>query len=229
MTRARNVKAALVAAATALVLTGCGMHPGAAAVVGDDPISGEQVDDAAAALCSANIKSSQAQGQPAPDLPARGARQGALQLLIDSELSRQFGEARGVEPDQGQVSQALASNSSTTRLLPEGRRAAFTEIIRSYAEGQLVLLEVGKRSLAESGQFSPSDDEAITEGARLRDEWAKAVDIEVDPRYGSFDRGQLSPSSGSLSIPASQRATEGEKAEPSADWVAGLPATQKCS
>lgn len=229
MTRARNAKLAVLAAAAALVLTGCGLNLGAAAVVGDTAISGEEVDDAAAALCSANIESSAAQGQPAPELPSRGARQGALQLMIDSELTRQFGEHMGVEPNQGQVSQALASNAGITDLLPRARRAAFTEIIRGYAEGELVLLEVGRRSLIESGETAPTDEAAISEGTRLRNRWARSVDIEVDPRYGTFDKGELSPSSGSLSIPASEGAFEGNKPDPSAEWVASLPATQKCS
>jgi hypothetical protein len=216
---------ALVAGA-ALALTGCGLHPGAAAVVGDTTISNGEVDDAAAALCSANITGAKAQGQPAPDLASRGARQAALQLLVDTELSHQFGEEKGVDPARSQVSAALQQNKQALDLLPESRKPAFEDLLRSYAEGQLMLIAIGKQSLADA---SADDNAALSEGTKLRNKWAKSVDVEVDPRYGTFDQGTLTPASGSLSIPVSQRATAGAGADPAASWVAGLPMTQKCA
>ena len=39
------------------MLAGCGVHPGAAAVVGSDEISTSEVDDVAVAVCSANLAS----------------------------------------------------------------------------------------------------------------------------------------------------------------------------
>lgn len=228
MTRARIGRfvrvSALVAGAT-LALSSCGLHPGAAAVVGDTTITGSEVDDAAAALCSANISGAESRGEPKPDLAARGARQAALQLLVDSELSHQFGEAEGAEPDRAQVSSALAQNAPTIDLLPEENKDDFRDILRTYAEGQLMLIAVGRESL---GNEAATDDEAISEGTRLRNAWAKSVDVEVDPRYGIYEKGTLTPASGSLSFPASARAAAGANADPSASWVAGLPTSQKC-
>jgi hypothetical protein len=216
---------ALVAGA-ALALSGCGLHPGAAAVVGDTTITGAEVDDAAAALCSANITGAKAQGQPAPDLASRGARQAAVQLLVDTELSHQFGEEKGVDPARSQVSAALQQNQQTLDQLPASRQPAFEDLLRSYAEGQLMLIEIGRQSLADS---SADDNAALSEGTKLRNKWAKSVDVEVDPRYGTYDQGTLTPASGSLSVPVSQRATAGANADPAAGWVAGLPMSQKCA
>jgi hypothetical protein len=215
---------ALVAGA-ALVLSSCGLHPGAAAVVGDTSITDGEVDDAASALCSVNITGAASRGEPKPELATRGARQAALSLLIEAELSRQFGEARGIDPSEAEVSSALQQNRQTVALLPKNRKADFTELLRGYVEGQLVLVQAGK---AEAGA-SVTDDEALTEGQNLRTEWAKDVDIEVDPRYGEFVDGVLAGTSGSLSVPVSERAAAGMNPEPGAEWVAALPTSQKCS
>lgn len=226
MTRARMAKMSALVAGAALALSGCGLHPGAAAVVGDTTITGAEVDDAAAALCSANITGAKAQGQPAPDLASRGARQAALQLLVDTELSHQFGEEEGVNPPSSQVSAALQQNQQTLDLLPESRKPAFEDLLRSYAEGQLMLIDIGRQSLADA---KADDNAALSEGTKLRNKWAKSVDVEVDPRYGTYAQGTLTPASGSLSVPVSQRATAGANADPAAGWVADLPMSQKCT
>jgi SurA-like protein len=225
VTRARIAKMSALVAGAALALSGCGLHPGAAAVVGDTTISGAEVDDAAAALCSANITGAKAQGQPKPDLASRGARQAAVQLLVDTELSQQFGEEKGVEPEKSKVSSAVAQNKQTLDLLPEANKADFEALLRDYAEGQLMLIQIGRQSLADS---SADDNAALSEGTKLRNKWARSVDVEVDPRYGSYAQGTLTPASGSLSVPVSQRATAGANADPSATWVAALPMSQKC-
>lgn len=228
MTRSRFTKVAALAAAAAFVLSGCGVHPGAAAVVGDTVITDKQVDAVAEGLCSANVRGAAANGQPAQDLASRGARQGALQVLLDSELSRQLGEQQGVEPDQEQVSAALARNEQGLRMLPEDQRPAFRDALKKYAEGQLMLIEAGRKSLEQKGQSSPTDDAALAEGNRLRAAYAKRIDIEVDPRYGTYSDGNLHPDSGSLSLAVSPRAFDGQSSDPSAAWVSALPASQKC-
>lgn len=228
MTRARIAKVTVLAAAAATLLAGCGLHPGSAAVVGDDVISTQRVDQVAQALCSSQAGTAQAQGR---ELASRGARQGALQVLLDSDLSRQFGESKGVQPNQGQVSAALASNASEINSLPADQRDAFRQALKDYVEGRLMLLEVGRRYLAEQGQPNSDQTKAMAAGEKLRADFAKKLNIEVDPRYGTFDqaKGSFAPSGGSLSVAASQSATDGSSPDPSAGWVASLPATQKCS
>lgn len=224
----RRAKVLLVAAASMMVLAGCGMHPGAAAVVGDERITPDEVDDAAAALCASTVRSALSQGQPRPELASRGARQAAVQLLLDNELTRQFGEAEGIEPNQQQVSEALRQTAGQIDQLRPGQREVFRDLFKSFQESQLILNEAGRRSLAEQGNPQPAPEEAASEGARLRQRWARNLDIEVDPRFGTYDQGTVRPTSGSLSIPASDRARQGANPEPGADWTAGLPTSQKC-
>jgi hypothetical protein len=53
--------------------------------------------------------------------------------------------------------------------------------------------------------------------------------VEVDPRYGAFEKGVLTPGGTSLSVAASETARAGDAAEPAQDWIAGLPASQQCA
>ena len=225
MARSRTVLAA-VAAAAGLALSACSAHPGSAAVVGDESISDSRVDDVAGALCAAQ-SGGQSGGQ---DLASRGARQGALDVLINSALSRQYGAAQGVQPDQEQVSAALAANARNISGLPAEHRQDFKDTLREYAEGQLMLIEVGRRELAKAGTRNATEQQAVSEGTKLRNAWAaKHAEVTVDPRFGEYSKNALLPKSGSLSVAASQSATDGGSPDPSPGWIASLPASQKCS
>ena len=227
MTRPRRLsRFTVLATAGVLALTGCGaVHPGAAAVVGHDSITEGQVDALAQGLCSAN--SAQASGQP---LPSREARQGALQVLLDTELSQQFGQRRGVTPNQQQISQALARSGRTIAALPKDERPAFKDALVRYWEGQLMLMDIGRRSLEAQGKANVTAAQATAEGNRLRQQYVKTISVSVNPSLGSFRRGTFQPAlnNGSLSVPASESARQGNSANTDASWVATLPASQQC-
>ena len=180
----------------------------------------------ASALCAAQ-GGGQSGGQ---DLASRGARQGALDVLINSSLSRQYGASQGVQPDQEQVSAALAANAQNISGLPAEHRQDFKDTLREYAEGQLMLIDVGRRELAKSGTKNATEQQAVSEGTKLRNAWAaKNAEVTVDPRFGEYSKNALLPKSGSLSVAASKSATDGGSPDPSPGWIAALPASQKCS
>lgn len=222
----RPVRVSVLAAGTALLLAGCGLNPGAAAVVGDSTIGDDQVDDAASALCAANIAGAAAQGQPKPELATRGARQAALSLLIDAELSHQYGEANAIDPSRAELSTALEQNQQTINVLPADRREDFSELLRSYVEAQLIVQEAGREAV---GPGAPPEQLAAA-GMQRRNEWLaqEGVEVELDPRFGEYRDGGIDGSGGSLSIPVSDRAAAGDSTEPNPDWVADLPMSQKC-
>lgn len=222
----RPVRVSVLAAGAALLLAGCGLNPGAAAVVGDTRISGDQVDDAASALCAANIAGAAAQGQPKPELATRGARQAALSLLIDSELSHQYGEANGIEPARAELSNALAQNQQTLNALPEDHREDFSDLLRTYVEAQLIVQEAGRQAAGPDA----GPDQLAAAGTQQRNEWLsqEGIEVELDPRFGEYNNGGIDGSGGSLSVPVSDRAAAGDVTEPSPEWVSGLPMTQKC-
>jgi len=225
VTRPRRLsRFTVLAAAGAMALTGCGsVHPGAAAVVGHDTITEGQVDALAQGLCSANGASGQ-------QLASREARQGALQVLLDTELSQQFGQKRGASPNQQQISQALARSSRTIAALPKDERPAFKDALVRYWEGQLMLMDIGRKSLEAQGKTHVTPAQATAEGNRLRQQYVKTISVSVNPSLGSFRRGTFQPATnnGSLSVPASESARQGNSANPDASWVASLPASQQC-
>jgi SurA N-terminal domain len=217
---------AVVAALSCLgVIGSCSTHPGYAATVGDDQISEEQVDDVAQALCDTQAASGQGQ-----ELATRSARQVALGVLVESSLSRQFGESEGVEPDPEQLSAAVASREEVVATLPASIQDEFRTTLEDFAAGQLILADIGGKSLTAQGTASPTQEEAVAEGTRLRGEWAADnAEVDVDPRFGTFTDGALVSESGSLSEPVSDEAKDGADPEPSEAFVASLPASQKCS
>lgn len=226
MSRSRTLRGLVLATVSACALTACGTHPGSAAVVGSDRISDSRLDDVAGALCAAQASSAQ---QPQA-LASRAARQAALSVLVDASLSRQYAKARGVEPDQEQVSAALTANKATIDALPAADRPVFRETLTAYAEGQLSLIDIGRRVLTQRGVARPTDQRALAVATRLRNRWAaQNADVSVDPRYGTFAGGTLKAANGSLSVPVSSDAVAGAAATPGPTWIASLPASQKCS
>jgi hypothetical protein len=224
VTRTRRLQRQVLAAAACVALSACSVHPGAAAMVGSKPISSDSVDAFARALCyNPNASAGQT-------VASRAVRQNALRNLVNASLAQQYGEAHGIVADQGKVSAFMASNESALAQVPADRRAVLTQRLQELVEGQLILVEAGRRELQQQGSTTISDQSAYTAGTRLLAAWArKHVDVSVDPRFGTFTNGNLVPSSGSVSVAVSKSATAAAKAQPPTSWVAGLPASQKCS
>ncbi len=217
-----------IAAAGMLVLTACGdTHPGAAAAVDGRTISVSEVDDVATALCSANEAAPNSEAGSST-LPSRSLRQSALSLLLRSHISLAFAEEEGVSADPTAVSNAVTQNRATIDALPEDQRELFTEAVREYAEGQLIVIAVGERILADEGQTDVDQQTALAAGDEERAKFADSLDVDIDPRFGTFADGELQPSGGSLSVPVSSEAKAGAAAQPEAGWVAGLPVSQTC-
>jgi len=224
----RRVKTLLVVS-TLLALTACGPgQAGAAAVIGSQKISHDTVNRLARALCSANLGGARSRGETPPDVATKGARISALQVLVESRLSMMFGERRGAEPDPQLLAQAVQQNELGVQLLPQGQREDFRQALRDFAEGQLLLIDVGRSSLLEQGAQEVSDQEALAEGQRLRTRFVRSLDVHVDPRYGTFAEGTVQPGGAELSFPVSESAKQAGEANLAPSYVADLPASQKC-
>jgi len=166
-----------------------------------------------------------AQSGAAPAMASRGARELAVSILVETALSQQFGEEEGIEVNRGEISRAIAQNEAGLATLPEKHQEVFRETLREYAEGQMILIEAGRESLGESAP----EEEAIAEGVKLRNEFAQDVEVEIDPRYGSFEDGEFTRGGTSLSVAASDRAKAGDQDQPDQSFVGTLPASQQCS
>lgn len=220
----RAVKLAGGTLAAALLLSACGsVHPGSAAVVGSDTISQSQADSTALAVCAADSAS-----QPS-GVPARTERRRALSLLVQTTLARQFGAKVGVHANQAAVSAGVAQAAGTIKSMPPDRRAELSNLIRDLYASQSIVTTIGRKSLESQGKFPVSAKQASAQGNLLLNRYAKTVDISVDPRYGTYSKGNLASVSGSLSVAVSPQATDGDSSNPSPNFVNSLPAAQKCS
>jgi hypothetical protein len=191
-----------------------------AAQVGDDRITDEQVDQLAEALCVLNAQAP-AQGQG--PVPAQQARRQALQILIETELADDIIDPDSV--DEEQLAAAKQQTQAQSDALPERLRGTFDDAVEAFFGSQIGLLALGRESLEQKGTRNPDDTAAQSEGQRLRTRYARRTDVKVDPRFGTFQQGQLQPSDGSLSVAVSDEA----KASASADGVGiDLPANLSC-
>jgi hypothetical protein len=218
------VRTGVVAAVAALLLAGCGSTaPGVAAQVDGERITDEDVDEFAEVLCSLGQLPGTESGTPTSQ-----ARFNALSILLVTELGQQVGDVDAVDPEElAAAKQQLAAGREQ---VPEGSRDTFDQVAADYVESQLALIERGRDSLEEQGADDGGNvDEAMAEGMRLVQQYVEEADVEVDPRYGRLEGGQLVPESGSLSVPVSDFAVGAAEEQPTEELVSQLPASQKCS
>ncbi len=223
----RGLTATVTAAAATMALTGCSaLSPGVAADVEGHTFSTAEVDDLADALCAVN--SAQA-SSGATEVSGRQVRGAAVSRLVQVQLAEQLGEQEGLRPDETRVAQQLTSVEEQLADVPDDQLATFMDSYAELLRGADVLTQLGRRSLSEQGQKNVEDSAALDEGSRQLQEYAKKADVEVDPRFGSFEDGQVVPGDGSLSVPVSENAVTGVSQEPSPAFLSGLPPTQKCA
>lgn len=216
----RNKPVRLATAALAVLLvTGCAQNPpGVAAEVGGHRITDEQVDRLAEALCDLSQDSQQG------PVPTQQVRRQALQILLEVELAKDLVDPDAV--DKKQLAAAQQQTQAQSAALPERLRGTFDDAVEEFFSSQLGLIALGRESLVEKGTKNPDDAAAQQEGQRLRTRYAQRAGVSVDPRFGTFEDGQLQPADGSLSVPVSKQA----KASASADGVgADLPANLSCA
>jgi hypothetical protein len=212
---------------SALLLSSCGNGaPGVAAAVGDSRISDQEVDDFAKVLCSLGA----VQGTEA-GTPTRSARFRSLQILLGDELAEDMTDTSTA--DKRTVNAILTQMNATRDTVPSSLTSTYDQVAKQFAQAQTAMIELGRASLIKQGK-SPAkitDDAAYAEGDRLRTEYAKSQDIDVDPRYGVIEDGRLRPSDGSLSVPVSDLARKGTASvtTPDGSVVGQLPPSQKCS
>jgi hypothetical protein len=222
--RPGRTRAAVVAAGAALLLSSCSSTtPGVAAEVNGQRITDKQVDDFAKVLCSL----SQGGSSGTTAQPTKTARFSSLQILLDNKITAGMTDIGSVP--QASVAQAMQQLATSRDALPESQKGTFDTVARQYAQAQTAIIDLGRRSLEAQGKKNVSDQDAFTEGERLRTQYASKAGVKIDPRFGSMSSGKLQPSGGSLSVAVSDFARQADASQPSSTFVSQLPASQKCS
>lgn len=162
-TRTRVARLAVVPLALALLLGGCG-RPGTAAVV-----DGERITDAQLATLVADLERLTA---PTPDA-APVAPSIALATFVQGPTIEEVGAEAGVATSDQQAIDLLDSAAAQSSIETWDYSPELVQFAR----------------LALTRQALQADPEASTEvGDRLA-----ALDVELNPRFGTWDAGQVTP------------------------------------
>jgi hypothetical protein len=221
VTRVRGL--ALMAAVSAVLLTGCGavpdLNPGVAVRVGDDTVSTQEVADAAAAYCDGSLKLKP--GSVTPNHYINGLtassfvlRDAADALMADHGVTIDASYGKAI--DQAQAQLAPLSDAQREAVIQVGAASLYVAAAETA---------VGRDVLG----GSPSDDDAQAAGAKEFASWLDDQDVRIDPRYGvTIDQGTVAAADTSLSFALGDTAKKADAAQPDATYAAALPAGQRC-
>ena len=226
--RTRRLALAAAAVTGLLSLTGCGdsLPPGAASVVNGHTITRQQVDDLAAAQC-AGVKTASQQGQ-GQAVPRKQLTQRALGLLIDIRLNLDYGASLGLHPRQSQVTSDYAQVEQLIKALPGRYQGYLSEVFHDWARGRDMVEQVGEAATGTTATAANAD-QVLNAGYAKRETWLKKdASIDTDPVYAPGKVGWPGEGDSSVSKPVSSFAKSAGKAQPSASFVSGLPAGQRC-
>jgi peptidyl-prolyl cis-trans isomerase SurA len=215
----------VVVAAAAVVLSGCDIHPGVAAQVGDQSISMNTVDDTADAYCRAIEKQLVGNSQVVPQSYFRGGVAGTLALR---SVAEQLATAYGVEP--GKVYDKKVSDlQQQVAVLPDDIETAVVTIETGQDYVTAVQEAIGQKILQAQGTASPSYSQAADAGTQRFNLWIKQHGVEFDPSLNmSIDNGKLGSADTSLSYAVGSSARSGAADTPDPAYARALPASHRC-
>jgi hypothetical protein len=209
-----------------LLLTGCsGLTPGTASDVNGTRITTTRVSDLAAAQC--DLRDVLTEKQLAPAITAAQVSRESLSLLMDTELTKQFGQSEDIDPDKLVAASYLSRVQPLFTGVPAGSKAVLTDVFSTWADSRAILVEAGSRATGEKPSATNLD-KLLEAGLQARQSWLKKADISTDPRYGPDKDGYPSRDSASVSKARSTFAVDAQKETPSPAFLSGLPPNQKC-
>lgn len=219
--------AALVAAVSALALSGCGVGgPGVASEVGDQTVSVSQVDRLTTGYCQALEPQLKSAGQIYPLRYLRGYVVGNLTLRAAAE---QFaGDYDVTLPASYQ--QALKDLQTQLGTLPAAARPLVIEVESAATYVNAVETAVGAQLLEGAGAGAGSDEAAQqSRGRDAFDVWLGDHPAQINPRYGiAISNADFRVTDTSTSYALSSDAVAADKGEPDQTYAATLPASQRC-
>lgn len=224
-------RAALVAPLAiggALLLGGCGaVPPGAAAVVDGHKISRDDVQELADAQCAGLAQAAKSGQSQTQETPRKQVVEQALSLLMDVQLSLQYGKSVGISPRSEEAAATYSQVDPLIQTLPKKYRSFMEDTFHRWAEGRDVMLQAGERSTGQTENASNSEN-LLNAGYQARAPWLKKADIHTDPRYGPAKDGFPGGADPSVSKAVSSFAKDGSKSQANPAWVGDLPSSQKC-
>jgi len=223
----------LCLAAAWLVLSGCGastgIHPGSAAVIGDETLSMSKIDTTTTRYCEAYEPQISQQSQR---VPMRYLRQFVAANLSQRLLGEQLAQAYDVQPGTAytqQVDQVEQSFASA----PSRLRDAVVDVEAGSTYLTAVQTAIGEKLLAESGTPAADAKAAAQRGQVATEDWLKTHAIDIDPVFGiAADGGRFQAAPDQTSYPLSTLASQGAApvsgAQPDPAYTSALSSSQVC-
>ena len=211
-----------------LLLSGCsgsGLTSGTASDVNGTRIMTSRVGDVAAAQC--DLRDVLTEKQLAPAITAAQVNRESLSLLMDTELTKQFGASEDIKPEPLIASAFLGQVKPLFKDLPADSKALLTDVFTSWADSRSILVKIGSAATGEQPSATNLD-KLLNAGLQVREKWLKKAHITTDPRYGPDKHGYPSRDSASVSTARSTFAVDAQKETPSPAFLSGLPPNQKC-
>ncbi|HET7068251.1 MAG TPA: hypothetical protein VFI21_11690 [Nocardioides sp.] len=225
--------------AAGLCLTGCGsslgVHPGSAAVIGDENISMSKIDSTTTKFCTFYVAQSHSQAaqQQSGPLPMGYLRTYAATSLVQRALGEQLAAAYDVQPASG-YQQQLSQFQGVLASTPADQRDAAIALAGADAYLQNVQVAIGQKLTGNTGSGNADLKAALARGRVATQDWLDDHDIFIDPVLGvSVDGdGTFTSERGQTSYPLSALAAAGAKIDgqqvPDDSYTSALPAAQVC-
>jgi thiol-disulfide isomerase/thioredoxin len=226
---ARSVTAAGLAL-VGLILSGCGslgIHPGSAAVIGDDTLTMDKIDSTTTLYCQAYLPQLQQGGQ---ELPMHYLRQFVAASLAQRDLGQQLADQYAVQPTSqyqthlDQVAQQFASAA------PAAKQAVL-DVEGGDPYLQTIQVAIGQKLLAEAGSPTSSTKAALQRGLVATQDWLRTHKVAIDPVFGvAVDGGAFKALRDQTSYPLSALASAGAAgtSQPDPNYTAALTPAQLC-
>lgn len=186
-----KLRAGLITGAIAVMalLSACGTHPGAAAVVEGKTISVDDVDESATAYCSLSL----AQGsQP---LSQADARRQALAGLIAWNVAMNLADEKNLHLDSAEWALSEEERQQLEQTFDPADLPMIEDVLKRSHHTAAIQTALGEREAGDSGDADEAGREAIVNEL-------ENSDLSIDPRFGVDDSLNQVASSGSLSVPA---------------------------
>lgn len=227
--RRRVVPFVTALAAVATFATGCGLteegpRPGVAAEVDGETLRLEQVDQAVEEYCS--LRAEHPDAVPAAKAAIRAQFVlGWTQAVAVDRLAPEYDVA--LPPEKAQRAAVEASWGELGEIDVENYEAF--EWLTWIQERLTTPVEaLGSRKLEEESGQGAVGQAAVDRGIALIQEWLQEEDPHLNPVLGELDPESGFFTADVLSVPVSDEAKQAASAEQSPEYVANLPADQRC-
>lgn len=224
----RTRLAALAGAGALLVLTGCGsdlgpqMHPGAAAVVGDERISIESVDELSSELCGFYSKVSGSNASVAM------VRAQVLSTKVSGLKAELYAEEFDLDSRAHLRAQKKAFEEDLRKSpLSSTEQDAVREFVEPGMRAEAIYITAGMAD-APAGD-KPSRPTARENGAAAVAEWVESLDVSTDPRFAEVGAEGVVMDPSAISVSPDNPKGEPVPPEELQAALADLPESQTCA